>query len=234
LSALWAVLPAAGSGSRLGASLPKQFLEVEGRSLVEWSVEALLDALPLAGVMLALPPSALDAFRRVGRLEDARVAITGGGRSRAESVALALAALPAEASDWVLVHDAARPCVPVDDIRRLAARVAERGVGGILACPVADTLKRGDGARVLETVDRGDLWRALTPQMFAVGALRAALDAALGAGVEPTDEAAAMERAGEPVQLVEGSVANIKVTYPDDLALAAFWLARQREGAEVA
>jgi len=87
--------------------------------------------------------------------------------------------------------------------------------------------------RVLETVDRGALWRALTPQMFAVGALRAALDAALRSGVEPTDEAAAMERAGAPVQLVEGSPANIKVTYPDDLALAGFWLARQRAGAEV-
>jgi 2-C-methyl-D-erythritol 4-phosphate cytidylyltransferase len=225
------VLPAAGSGSRLRSARPKQFLELEGRSLIEWSVEALFDALPLAGVMLALPAEEVGVFRPRGCLEDPRVAVCSGGRSRAESVALALAALPAEAADWVLVHDAARPCVPVEDIRRLAARVREAAVGGILACRVADTLKRGDGDRVVETVDRSGLWRALTPQMFPVGRLREALEAALRAGDVPTDEAAAMERAGEPVQLVEGSPANIKVTYPDDLALARFWLARQ--GAEV-
>ena len=128
----------------------------------------------------------------------------------------------------MLVHDAARPCVPREDIQRLVAGVREAGVGGLLAQPLADTLKRGDRAgRVQSTLDRSFLWRAQTPQMFPVEALRRALARALGDGVRVTDEAAAMERAGHPVQLIEGSAANLKVTYPEDFALAEFWLRRQ-------
>lgn len=229
MTACWAVVPAAGSGSRLGAAERKQFLELEGRSLLSWSLRALLDAVPLEGVVVALPAGkALPAEAQA----DPRVRTCTGGASRAESVAAALAALPAAGEDWVLVHDAARPCVPASDVRRLVHSVTASGEGAILAQPLADTLKRADGrARVVATVDRRDLWRALTPQMFRVGELRAALSAALASGHAITDEASAMELAGHPVRLVEGSAANIKVTYPGDLPLAAFWLARQQEAA---
>ncbi len=228
MSALWAVLPAAGSGSRLGAPRPKQFLELHGRSLLDWSVSALLNAVPLQGVVIAMPESELAEFERQGILADSRVSFCAGGESRAHSVANGLAELPAQSSDWVLVHDAARPCVPVEDIRQLVQRVSTTGVGGLLACRVTDTLKReSSDARVAETVDRKFLWRALTPQMFAVGALRDALHDALDKGAELTDEASAMEYVGAPVQLVEASTANIKVTYPEDLALASFWLEQQ-------
>jgi 2-C-methyl-D-erythritol 4-phosphate cytidylyltransferase len=153
------------------------------------------------------------------------VEVCAGGDSRAASVAAGLAALPAAADDWVLVHDAARPCLPRADLDALLARVERGGVGGLLARPVTDTLKRGSAdAHVLATVDRRDLWQAQTPQMFRLGELRDALDAALDSGAEITDEASAMELAGFPVVLVSGSVANLKVTYPADLALAAFWL----------
>lgn len=229
MTACWAVVPAAGSGSRLGAAERKQFLELEGRSLLSWSLHALLEAVPLEGIVVSLPAGlSLPAAERC----DARVVGCTGGASRAESVAAGLAALPAAGRDWVLVHDAARPCVPASDIQRLVHSVTSSGEGAILAQPVADTLKRVDGrARVVATVDRSDLWRALTPQMFRVDELRAALADALASGDAITDEASAMERAGYPVRLVEGSAANIKVTYPGDLPLAAFWLARRQVAA---
>ncbi len=232
MSRLWAVLPAAGSASRFGADTPKQFLRLGDRSVLEWSVAALLDAVPLAGVVVAVAPSSLEDLERPGVLADARVRFCAGGATRAESVAAGLAALEADADDWVLVHDAARPCVPPADIRALIAQVEGEGVGGILAAPVTDTLKRGDDRqRVEATVDRGGLWRALTPQMFRIGELREALERASGTGYEITDEASAMERAGYPVQLVKGSVANIKITYQDDLPLAEFWMRREAESA---
>ncbi|MEE4278940.1 MAG: 2-C-methyl-D-erythritol 4-phosphate cytidylyltransferase [Halieaceae bacterium] len=228
MSTLWAVIPAAGSGSRLGARQPKQFLELEGRSLLDWSLSALLEAVSLAGVAVALPAGRADPERR-GALADPRVTLCTGGDSRAESVSLGLRALPAADDDWVLVHDAARPCVPAVDIRRLVERVTGSGIGGILACRVNDTLKRGDDeGRVTATVLRDDLWRALTPQMFRVGELRGALEESLARGAPITDEASAVEHCAGRVQLVEASAENIKVTYPEDIPLAAYWLSRQR------
>jgi 2-C-methyl-D-erythritol 4-phosphate cytidylyltransferase len=235
VSAIWAVLPAAGSGTRLAAEGPKQFLELEGRSLLDWSLGALLEAISLAGAVVALPAAQLSKLRaeRPGALADSRVLFCEGGASRAESVACGLRALPAADGDWVLVHDAARPCVPANDIRRLVDRVTNSGVGGILACRVTDTLKRGDSDdEIATTVDREGLWRALTPQMFRVDTLRDALDRALTSGATLTDEASAIEYCGGRVQLVEASAENIKVTYPEDIPLAAYWLSRR--AAEVA
>jgi 2-C-methyl-D-erythritol 4-phosphate cytidylyltransferase len=157
---------------------------------------------------------------------DPRVHRCLGGDSRAASVANALAALPAADDDWVLVHDAARPCLPLPDLERLIDRVLDTGVGALLAQPVSDTLKRGDAAgRVSGTVPRDNLWRAQTPQMFRVGELSRALAAAAASGAAVTDEASAMEAAGHPVQLVEGPACNLKITYGDDLPIAAAWLA---------
>jgi 2-C-methyl-D-erythritol 4-phosphate cytidylyltransferase len=231
VSALWAVLPAAGSATRMGRDRPKQFLELEGRSLLAWSIAALRDAVELVGVVAALPADC-DPESLAPLFDGELVRSCCGGATRAASVAAGLAALPAQEADWVLVHDAARPCVPAADVQRLVSRVRESGVGAILARPVTDTLKRtaGDG-RVTGTVSREGLWRALTPQMFRVGELRDALRASQAAGLATTDEASAMEHAGFAVDLVEGSACNIKVTFPEDLERAAWWLSRQYGGA---
>lgn len=252
MSALWAVIPAAGRGRRSARHAPKQFCELHGRRLLDWSVGALFGAVELRACVIALPEEYVSGSgpadsglageawpgnsqggsqgdlqgHSQGNARDIRYC--AGGKTRADSVAAGLNALDAAPGDWVLVHDAARPCVPREDIQRLVAGVREAGVGGLLAQPLADTLKRGDRAgRVESTLDRSFLWRAQTPQMFPVEALRRALARALGDGVGVTDEAAAMERAGHPVQLIEGSAANLKVTYPEDFALAEFWLRRQ-------
>ena len=172
-------------------------------------------------------------------VEHDRVRCCTGGDTRAASVAAGIAALGAGPDDWVLVHDAARPCLPLDALDLLIDRVSGSGVGGLLAQPQSDTLKRADASgRVLETLPREGLWRAQTPQMFRVGELGAALAAAQEDGVTVTDEAQAMERAGHPVQVIGGPACNIKVTYAGDLAIAASWLAapgvQSESGAELA
>ena len=201
---LWAVVPAAGGGSRLGAAVPKQHLDLVALAVDDRHG----DALPIFG--------------------DRRVRRCSGGATRADSVAAGIAALATGDGDWVLVHDAARPCLPLAALEALIDRVLEDRVGGLLAQPQTDTLKRADaGGRVLETLPREGLWRAQTPQMFPAAQLARALAAARDAAVEVTDEAAAMERLGLPVQLVEGPGCNIKVTYRDDVDAAAQWLARR-------
>jgi 2-C-methyl-D-erythritol 4-phosphate cytidylyltransferase len=160
---------------------------------------------------------------------DSRVHTCAGGKERADSVLSALNALSdvAGADDWVLVHDAARPCLHQDDLARLTDTLKDHPVGGLLAAPVADTLKQSDGAQppaVVSTVDRRRLWRALTPQMFRLGALQQALESSLAAGHGVTDESSAIEFSGKMPVLVEGRSDNIKITVPSDLALAGFIL----------
>lgn len=220
----WGVIPAAGTGSRMAAETPKQYLEIAGKSVLRHALDRLLAEPAIAGVMLAV--------RRGDRQAEScrhldRTWLTPGGEQRADSVLGALHALGelAGEEDWVLVHDAARPCLAGADLRRLMAAVRSGGVGGLLAEPVVDTLKRvDDDGRVLGTVARTGLWRAQTPQMFTLGRLRDALEGALAAGVGVTDEASAMEWAGHPVQVVPGSPRNIKVTVPADLELAALYI----------
>lgn len=210
----------------MAGSESKQYLKIAGRSLLDWSVGALLACPELRGCVVAVPEADVQQERE-GSLGDERVSICAGGASRAASVAAALAALPAEDEDWVLVHDAARPCLSPQDLQSLVHNVSNTGVGGLLAVPITDTLKRADGAtqaRVMSTIDREGIWSAQTPQMFRVGELRLALRAARESGFAVTDEASAMEAAGFEVQLVRGSVANLKVTYASDMQLAAFWL----------
>jgi 2-C-methyl-D-erythritol 4-phosphate cytidylyltransferase len=160
------------------------------------------------------------------------VRTTTGGEQRADSVLAGLACLDGRAadSDWVLVHDAARPCLCADDLQRLISAVRGSDIGGILAEPVVDTVKRASADGLVEaTLDRDRLWRAQTPQMFRLGELRSALQRALAAGEAITDEASAMEHAGFPVQLVRGSPANLKVTVAEDLALAAWYLQQRTD-----
>jgi len=224
----WAVLPAAGTGSRMGGELPKQYLEIAGATLLEHSLRALLCCEQLVGVVVALHP---EDSRAAGLpvFQDPRVHSATGAEQRSGSVLAGLDTLMSLAAprDWVLVHDAARPCLQPEDIRRLIATVMAGDTGGILAEPIVDTVKQAStDSLVLRTLDRATLWRAQTPQMFRLDELHLALAQAQEQGLAATDEAAAMEMAGYPVQLIVGPAGNLKVTVPADLPLAEWYLER--------
>jgi 2-C-methyl-D-erythritol 4-phosphate cytidylyltransferase len=225
----WLVVPAAGGGRRFGGGVPKQYLPLAGRSLVEWSVAPFLGDQRCRAIVVAISPE--DRwFEHLPLARHPRVTTVSGGKERGDSVRLALQGLPAADGDWVLVHDAARPCVSAAEIDALLAGVAADDVGALLAVPVADTLKRCEQGRASSTEDRTALWRAMTPQMFRVGVLRSALAQASSAGRLPTDESQAVEWLGHQPRLVRGSVRNIKVTEPGDLALAEFMLGQGSPG----
>ena len=216
----WLVMPAAGIGRRFGGERPKQYAPLRGRTVIEWALAPFLADPRCAGAVVALA----DADPFWAAIAPPQVLGVPGGAERSHSVRNALGALAprAAAADWVLVHDAARPCLPGEDLERLLARLADHPVGGLLATPAADTLKRaGADGCVVETVERSGLWRALTPQMFRYGLLCAALDAAHAAGRLPTDEAQAVEWQGERPALINASAANLKITSAADLTLAA-------------
>jgi len=228
----WAVVPAAGTGSRMGGGLPKQYTRLSGMTLLEHSLRALLACPDIEVVVVALRPGDSRAAG-LDILTQPRIHCVQGGAERVDSVLAGLDALAglAGADDWVLVHDAARPCLALADIDSLIGRVSDAGVGGILAEPIVDTVKlAGEDGRVVRTLDRNSLWRAQTPQMFRLGELRRALRSAVQEGQPVTDEASAMEFAGYPVQLVPGSMRNLKVTLPEDLALAGWYLRAATEG----
>jgi len=222
----WGVIPAAGTGSRMGGETPKQYLEVAGVTLIEHSLNALLGCEQVAGIVVALHAG----DQRVDNLavfRDPRVQTVIGAGHRSGSVLAGLDALAplAAPGDWVLVHDAARPCLRREDLQRLLSTVMAGEAGGILAEPIRDTVKQATGKGLVErTLDRTALWRAQTPQMFRLEELRRALREAEAEGREVTDEASAMEMAGFAVQLVPGSPSNVKVTVPDDLSLAGWYL----------
>ena len=229
MAGIWAVLPAAGRGSRFGGERPKQYLEVAGRPLIAHALDALLAHPGVAGVVVAL---AADDPLWPGWDEFAgRPLLTCvGGDSRAASVLAALQVLPdaVRGDDFVLVHDAARPNLALADLEQLLERGRVDPVGAILAAPVRDTLKRaGDDGGIDGTEPRERLWRALTPQLFRRLQLTRALQSAAEAGVEVTDEAMALERQGLRPLLVEGREDNFKVTTPADLARFEFELARR-------
>ena len=226
---IWAVVPAAGSGSRFGGEVPKQYLQVAGEPLLAHTLRALLAHPGVAGVVVVL---AEDDPHWPGwsELEGKPVRHCVGGESRADSVLAGLQALPDEvrADDFVLVHDAARPNLALADLGQLLERGRVDPVGAILAAPVRDTLKRaGDEGGIDRTVPRERLWRALTPQMFRRLQLSQALEKARSAGVEVTDESMAMERKGARPLLIEGREDNIKITTPADLAYFEFLLSRR-------
>ena len=219
MSRCLALVPAAGGGSRMGADRPKQYLDLAGAPLLAHTLRRLLAEPRLARVLVVLAPDDVwfDRFDwpRDVRLEILRV----GGATRAESVRNGLLHAGAAADDWVLVHDAARCCLPPDALGRLIDTLQADPVGGLLALPVADTLKRGTAEqRVEQTVSREGLWLAQTPQMFRAGMLALALDRPLDRAI--TDEASAIERLGLVPRLVTGDALNFKVTWPHDLVLA--------------
>jgi 2-C-methyl-D-erythritol 4-phosphate cytidylyltransferase len=231
----WLVMPAAGAGRRFGTPLPKQYAQLMGRTVIEWSLAPFVTDRRCQGAAIALAPED-EHWPRIASRLPATVRTVTGAAQRSQSVRQALGALEgwAAADDWVLVHDAVRPCLEQADLERLLAAAAGHAVGGLLAVPAADTLKRAaDPAAgragtaqtvapaVAQTVERVGLWRALTPQMFRYGRLCAALDSAHAAGRSPTDESQALEWQGEQPLLIEGTAANLKVTTGADLVLAA-------------
>lgn len=220
-----AVVPAAGIGSRMQSDCPKQYLTIGDHTILEHAVASLLRHPRVGRVIVAVSP-ADKQFDALPLARDPRVTRVDGGRERADSV-LAGLKIAGDAA-WVLVHDAARPCLHPDDLDALLAITAHSRVGGILAAPVRDTMKRGEPgtALIAHTVERIDLWHALTPQLFPLELLRDCLIRALNEGATITDEASALEHCGYHPELVVGRGDNIKVTRPEDLALAAFYLTR--------
>jgi 2-C-methyl-D-erythritol 4-phosphate cytidylyltransferase len=224
----YAIVPAAGSGSRFGGERPKQYLDLLGRPLIYHTLAALTACPDIERVWVVLAPDdpwwpQYDWSGLGAKLDTVRC----GGATRAESVSngLQAAAMVATDDDWILVHDAARPCLSAAMLERLFTELADDPVGGILAVPVADTVKRADAdQRVAATEPRDGLWQAQTPQMFRYGQLQKSLKNEISV----TDEAGAIEAAGLKPKLVRGDSTNLKVTWPADLALAAMILrARQ-------
>ena len=224
----WVVVPAAGAGRRFGGELPKQYVQLFGRSILHHTLERLARHPDVTGLLVVL--AADDAHWPGWReLCGKPVLRCAGGAERADSVLAGLKALPdsVRERDWVLVHDAARPCLRPDDLTRLLDHGRSHGVGAVLAAPVRDTLKRADGiGEIVATEPRESLWRALTPQLFRRATLSRALESALLAGQAITDESMAIERLGLKPMLVEGADDNIKVTTTTDLALVEFLLGR--------
>jgi len=222
----WAIIPAAGTGSRMGADIPKQYLTLCGKTLIEHVITRFTSHPRISGVVVAIATN--DQYWRQLKFLSAKPVIkTRGGAERCLSVLSALEALAGKANDddWVLVHDAARPCLRTTDLDLLINTLDGHPVGGLLAIPVRDTMKRSDaGGHVCETVDREGLWHALTPQMFRLGLLKQALHNAIDTGNLVTDDASAIELSGQSPLLVEGHADNIKVTRAEDLPLAEMFM----------
>ncbi len=223
-----ALIPAAGRGSRFGGSVLKQYLPVAGKAVIVHAIRAFQFHPLIRSITVVLAADDQWFVGAVGGLS-AAVDIVVGGSTRAHSVRNGLRFIAGRYPDaeWVLVHDAARPCLPPDCLDMLLEQGLQHPDGGILALPVGDTLKSaGEGRVIAATIDRDDLWAAQTPQLFRLSALTDAMDAAEQQGQELTDEASVMEFAGFAPKLVMGSAANIKITHPGDLAIAEAWLSR--------
>jgi 2-C-methyl-D-erythritol 4-phosphate cytidylyltransferase len=227
MSDFYALVPAAGSGVRMGGGLPKQYLPLAGSPMIYHALARLCGCSDIDTVFVVLAPD--DAFFALydwSEFGDKLQPLYCGGATRAESVLNGLMAAELEPDDWVLVHDAARPCLDDAHLAKLIAELREDEVGGILAVPLADTLKRADGAgRITVTEPRDRMWQAQTPQMFRTGLLLRALQTAPGV----TDEASAVEALGLHPRLVEGETSNFKVTYSQDMQLAELLLHARQE-----
>jgi 2-C-methyl-D-erythritol 4-phosphate cytidylyltransferase len=231
----WAVVPAAGVGKRMLADRPKQYLPLGQKTVLEHTLLRLLSATTLDKVAEPLFRTVVVAITTTDPYwpelpvsREPRVLTAPGGKERADSVLSALLHISTQAADddWVLVHDAARPCLTHADIHALISQLQNHPVGGILALASHDTLKQVHNALIAATLDRSSVWRALTPQMFRYGALKAALQQTQG-NPAVTDEASALELLGLQPGIVEGRSDNLKITRPEDLALASFYLQQQ-------
>jgi 2-C-methyl-D-erythritol 4-phosphate cytidylyltransferase len=221
---LYAIVPAAGIGRRLPGAQPKQYYPLGERCVIEQTLRILLQQQAIHTIMVVLNP-ADQYFTTLAIANNPRIQIAEGGTQRVDSVWSGLQRLQ---SGWVLVHDAVRPCLHPEDLLRLLAARAHAPAGAVLATPVRDSMKRGDAqGKIIGEISRDSLWQALTPQLFPVPLLKACLRQALGAGIEISDEAAALTYCGYAPTLVPGRADNIKITYPEDLVLAAGLLAQR-------
>jgi len=224
----WVVIPAAGIGKRMEAAIPKQYLTLSDRPVIDHTIDRVLRHASIKGVYVALGED--DPWWSGTEFADHPDVITvKGGAERCHSVLNALIQLEqhVQPDDWVLVHDAARPCLRAIDIDRLIDSAASHEEGCLLGVPVRDTMKRtGPDAEVIDTVDRENLWHAYTPQMFRFDRLLAAMQGAIDADYLVTDEASAIEWAGDRPLMIEGHPDNIKITRPEDLALAEYYLSQ--------
>lgn len=229
----WAIIPAAGAGKRMEADRPKQYLKFQNKTVIEYSLNRLLDHSAITGAVIALDED--DAYwSQLNFTHSKPVLNINGGAERCDSVLNALQGLSSylenkDQSDvWVLVHDAARPCVREDDLTKLITTASGDDHGGLLALPVRDTMKREQGNKKIQTtVDRSGLWHALTPQMFKLPLLINALEQAVEKKLHVTDDASAMELAGYHPLLVDACEDNIKITRPFDLKLAELYIQNQ-------
>lgn len=233
MTACWGIVPAAGMGRRIGAERPKQYLKVAGKHIIEHSLAPLLQCAAIDKVVVAINED--DTYwRSTLILDNPHIEVCKGGASRALSVRNALAELKADIKDWVVVHDAVRPCLKTAELERFVKFTWDNPVGAILAVAVGDSIKRVQRTvdhrlRVVETLSRDDLWvRAATPQMFRYSLLCDALDNALADGIDIDDEAVAMQYAGHEVMVVLSDDRNIKITYRADLENARRWLSDEQ------
>ncbi len=217
-----AIIPASGVGSRMNVAVPKQYLTLLGKTLLEHTLQPFLEHPAISQIIVAV--SKEDRYYGdIALLNSDKIQIVFGGETRANSVFNALNAIDDDMA-WALVHDAARPCLKRSDLDKLLQ--IEDSQGAILATPAIDTMKRANGSKIAHTEDRSTLWHALTPQFFPVKTLKLALQSAFEQGLTITDEASAMEFAGFHPLLINGRSDNLKVTRPEDLALAEFYLTR--------
>lgn len=226
---VWVIIPAAGVGKRMQLDLPKQYLKINNKTIIEHTLDCFLIHPDVAGIVVALDSE--DPYWKQLQIDSNGKPIytVEGGKERSDSVMQALEYLSMveriDENTWVMVHDAARPCLSQEDINALLEVRSSGSVGGILASPVKDTMKRSFAQKnqISHTESRNDLWHALTPQMFKIGPLKSALETCIEKNIEVTDEASAVEAIGEHPMLVEGSHNNIKITHPSDIGLAT-WL----------
>ena len=231
----WAVVPAAGVGRRMNVDIPKQYLEIRGKTLIEHTLERLLD-FPLLEKIVVVLDRKDSYYKDIELLRNERILLANGGTERYQSVLNGLNVLTELAADddWVMVHDVARPCIRRSDLDWLVNQLEDHPVGGILGNPVRDTMKRTQGNTISETVDRDNLWHALTPQMFRMKLLQNAMQQAISDEMPVTDEASAIEYSGKQPMMVEGHPDNIKVTRGTDLALASLYIEQQSKLIEIA
>ena len=218
---IWAVIPAAGVGKRYSSDIPKQYLSLNGMPVLLHSINKFVKLDEIHEILVALNPD--DKFWRKLNFSHPKVKTINGGPERCNSVNSALEELSgrAENGDWILVHDAVRPCISDFDLNKIIEIVHDEDVGGLLACPILDTIKEvGDNLDVLKTIPREGLWSAMTPQIFRYELLKKALNAVLNSARSVTDEAKAIELIGLTPRIIEGDKTNIKITHPSDMVLA--------------
>jgi 2-C-methyl-D-erythritol 4-phosphate cytidylyltransferase len=222
------IVPAAGVGKRMQADCPKQYLLINNETVLSHTVMALLSHPKISQIVLVLSESDR-YFSKLALAEQEKVLRVNGGKERVNSVLNGLKVVDQVKYPWVLVHDAARPCVTHTDIDKLISSCLTHNSGGVLATPVRDTMKRSKSSKcaydlIKNTVEREDLWHALTPQLYKTQELTRAIEQGIAKGLNITDESSAIEYANLPSLLVSGSSENIKITHPNDLVLAKFYL----------